>query len=81
MKPAVARYVAKTRAAPPVVSVDAKNFLPPPPSADASVASCSGGVVVTTADGRTVVSNTLDDRLAISFEANLPELRRRLFRS
>ena len=31
------------------------------------------------ADGRITVSNTLDDRLQISFQANLPEIRKRLF--
>ena len=39
IKPAVARYVAKTRAAAPTVTVDTKSFLPPAPSGDASAAS------------------------------------------
>lgn len=38
-----------------------------------------GGVVVTSADGRIVCSNTLDDRLRITYQANLPALRAVLF--
>ena len=40
----------------------------------------AGGVVLTSADGKIVCSNTLDDRLAIAYEASLPEIRKRLFR-
>lgn len=39
----------------------------------------SGGIVLTSADGRIVCANTLDDRVAISYEANLPEIRAQLF--
>jgi V-type H+-transporting ATPase subunit E len=39
----------------------------------------SGGVVVTSADGRIVVSNTLDHRVHIAYEANLPDIRGKLF--
>ena len=39
----------------------------------------SGGVVVTSADGRVVVSNTLDQRVHIAYEANLPDIRNKLF--
>jgi V-type H+-transporting ATPase subunit E len=36
-------------------------------------------VVVTSADGRIVCSNTLDDRIAITYQANLPTIRAQLF--
>jgi hypothetical protein len=39
----------------------------------------SGGVVVTSADGRIVCSNTLDHRVHIAYEANLPDVRGKLF--
>ena len=39
----------------------------------------NGGAVLVSADGRIVCSNTLDDRLKISYSANLPEIRTRLF--
>jgi len=39
----------------------------------------NGGVVLVSADGRIVCSNTLDDRLKISYSANLPAIRTRLF--
>ena len=39
----------------------------------------SGGVVVTSADGRVVVSDTLDQRVHIAYEANLPDIRNKLF--
>lgn len=43
---------------------------------------CScGGVVVTSADGKIVCSNTLDDRLRITYGSNLPHVRALLFGS
>lgn len=65
----------------PSISVDASNPLPPPPSGVPSdeFASCCGGVVVTSADGRVVCSNTLDDRLRIAYTTNLPLIRSKLF--
>ena len=43
---------------------------------------CScGGVVVTSADGKIVCSNTLDDRLRITYSSNLPSVRSLLFGS
>lgn len=35
--------------------------------------------MVTSADGRIVVSNTLDHRVHIAYEANLPDIRGKLF--
>jgi vacuolar-type H+-ATPase subunit E/Vma4 len=43
-----------------------------------SVFSC-GGVVLTSADGRILCSNTLDHRVHIAYQANLPEIRKQLF--
>ncbi|KAI8470782.1 MAG: vacuolar ATP synthase subunit E [Monoraphidium minutum] len=66
----------------PTLTVDGRDFLAPPPKgADDEGASCSGGVVVTSADGRIACSNTLDDRVAISYQANLPAIRGQLFGS
>jgi vacuolar-type H+-ATPase subunit E/Vma4 len=39
----------------------------------------AGGVVVTSADGRILCSNTLDHRIHIAYEANLPAIRSALF--
>ncbi|GFH08141.1 vacuolar ATP synthase subunit E [Haematococcus lacustris] len=65
----------------PVLTLDQTTFLPPPPQTAAAdaVNSCCGGVVLVSSDGRITVSNTLDDRLKIAYEANLPEIRKRLF--
>ena len=38
-----------------------------------------GGVVLVSGDGRITVSNTLDDRLKIAYNGNLPEIRTKLF--
>ena len=44
------------------------------------VLGCScGGIVVTSGDGRIVCSNTLDERLKISYQQNLPVVREQLF--
>lgn len=39
----------------------------------------SGGLVLTSADGRIVCRNTLDHRVHIAYEANLPDIRAKLF--
>lgn len=57
---------------PPQVSLDTKSFLKPPPQ-------CAGGVRMHALGGRIVCNNTLDARLAIAYEQNLPSLRRRMF--
>ncbi|KAF5825910.1 hypothetical protein DUNSADRAFT_5993, partial [Dunaliella salina] len=64
----------------PVLTVDQVNFLPPPTQTgkDDEVSSC-GGIVMMSTDGRIVVKNTLEDRLKITYEANLPVIRARLF--
>lgn len=43
---------------------------------------CScGGIVMMSSDGRILVRNTLEDRLKITYEANLPVIRQQLFDS
>eukprot|EP00803_Ostreobium_quekettii_P001229 evm.model.scf_1293EXC.2 EVM.evm.TU.scf_1293EXC.2 scf_1293EXC:5249-11437(-) len=70
-------YAAKYGETAPDLKQNDKEFLLPPPTAEADdpAFSCSGGVVLTSADGRIVVNNTLDDRLMICFHENLPLLR------
>jgi V-type H+-transporting ATPase subunit E len=73
-----AAKVAKTHGV--ALTVDTTAFLPPPPdAARPDAASCYGGVVVATADGCTKVSNTLEDRLRISYDLNVPQLRIKVF--
>ena len=38
-----------------------------------------GGVAVTSMDGRIVCANTLDERIRIAYNANLPDIRTKLF--
>ncbi len=61
--------------------LDQSSFLPPPPSGGPNddTASSTGGVVVQSSDGRITVSNTLDDRLKIAYQDNLPVIRAKLF--
>ena len=63
----------------PVLTLDSSSFLPPPPSGNDELASCNGGIALVSSDGRITCSNTLDDRLKICYQANLPEIRTRLF--
>lgn len=66
----------------PAVELDEQHSLPPA-AAQGGFAeefdTCAGGLVVTSADGRIVCSNTLDDRLAIAYGGNLPSIREMLF--
>jgi len=54
-------------------------FLAPPAGANNKGESCAGGVVLHSFGGRVVCDNTLDQRLALSFEQRLPEIRKVLF--
>ena len=69
--------------APPTIEIDEAHPLPPGPTpgqeGHEEYDTCAGGVVVTSADGRIVCSNTLDARLKIGYAANLPVLRELLF--
>eukprot|EP00210_Caulerpa_lentillifera_P001227 g1183.t1 len=65
----------------PEVNLDDKNFLNPPPTdkLDDPSVTCCGGIKLTSADGKIVLSNTFDDRLTIGFQENLPAIRQKLF--
>lgn len=51
-------------------------LLPPPLPASCVPKRSLGGVVVLSGDGRVKVSNTLEDRLHVTYEANVPVVRR-----
>ena len=62
------------------ITVDTASFLAPPPNpAQPDAASCLGGVQVASVDGKIKVSNTLEDRLHNAYQANVPDLRIRIF--
>jgi len=62
------------------LTLDSQYFLPPgSDEAKSGEVTCSGGIVLSIADGRIVCSNTLDARLALAFEQQLPEVRTTLF--
>lgn len=65
----------------PELKLNDKQFLNPAPTTenDDPGLTCLGGVVLTSADGRTTLRNTLDDRLSIAYQANLPTIRVKLF--
>ncbi|GAX82621.1 hypothetical protein CEUSTIGMA_g10047.t1 [Chlamydomonas eustigma] len=79
MEPARKQYTALFQEDAPALLLDQTTFLAPPPIGNEDVASCNGGVTLISADGRIKCSNTLDDRLKISYSANLPEIRTKLF--
>jgi V-type H+-transporting ATPase subunit E len=85
VEPARAQYKTQYGDDAPALTVDSAAFLPPGPSGGKggsggdAAAACSGGVVLTSADGRIVCSNTLDDRVGIAYQANLPAIRAALF--
>ena len=61
------------------ITVDTSSFLPPAPVSGSDAPSCLGGVVVATVDGKVKISNTLEDRLHLAYQANVPDLRVRIF--
>jgi len=62
------------------LALDSVHFLPPgPEEAQSGEAICSGGIMLSIADGKIVCSNTLDARLALAFEQQLPVIRTTLF--
>mmetsp|Transcript_16430 Transcript_16430/g.48933 ORF Transcript_16430/g.48933 Transcript_16430/m.48933 type:complete len:227 (-) Transcript_16430:1006-1686(-) len=78
LEPARATYKKLTGQDAPQLAVDSSAFLPPAPAGD-DREFCNGGIALTSPDGRIVCGNTLDDRLRISYHANLPEIRQMLF--
>lgn len=79
MDPARKAYTAMFGAEAPALALDQATFLPPPPTDGDDVESCCGGVVLISGDGRIMCNNTLDDRLKIAYQANLPTVRAKLF--
>ncbi|XP_047308349.1 V-type proton ATPase subunit E-like [Impatiens glandulifera] len=72
-------YADKENVAVPVITVDKRIYLPPPPkTADSHEPSCAGGVVLASQDGKIVFENTLDARLDVVFRNKLPEIRKHL---
>ena len=65
---------------PCVVTVDDKNFLPELNESDPTN-SCLGGFVMYARKNRIVCSQTLDDRLSMTFQQSIPQMRAALFPS
>lgn len=63
----------------PTVALQKETFLAPPPGPGNAGESCTGGVVLAAQGGKIYINNTLDARLAIAQEANLPLIRQKLF--
>jgi len=63
------------------VEVDNTVFLPPGPgqAAGNQAEICSGGIILSSNEGRIICSNTLDARLSMAFEQNLPAIRTILY--
>jgi len=62
------------------VTIENKTYLPSgPEKVDKEGEICSGGVVLSTNDGKIICSNTLDARLSMAFEQNLPAIRTALY--
>jgi len=61
------------------VDVDKTVFLPSGPSNSNQGEFCSGGIILSSNEGRIICSNTLDARLSMAFEQNLPAIRTILY--
>ncbi|KAG1678157.1 hypothetical protein FOA52_016094 [Chlamydomonas sp. UWO 241] len=79
LEPARTSYTKVTGNPAVSLTLDQASFLPPPPTPGSELASCNGGISLSSADGRIVCNNTLDDRLRISYASTLPETRTALF--
>jgi len=76
---AVAEYTQKTSKQCDV-TINSTDPLPPgPEEANGSNDFCSGGVILSTLDGRIICANTLDARLSMVFDQKLPEIRNILY--
>ena len=65
---------------PCVVTIDEKNFLPEY-NPENPTQSCLGGFVIYAKKNRIVCSQTLDDRLAMTYQQAIPQMRAILFPS
>jgi len=61
------------------VNINQSEPLPPGPEESNSPDFCSGGIVLSTLDGRIICANTLDARLSMVFDQKLPEIRTIMF--
>jgi len=61
------------------ISINQSEPLPPGPELSNGGDICSGGIVLSTMDGRIICANTLDARLSMVFDQKLPEIRTILF--
>jgi len=61
------------------VSINQSEPLLPGPEETRGGDFCSGGIVLSTIDGRIICANTLDARLSMVFEQKLPEIRTLLY--
>jgi len=59
--------------------VDSSNRLSPPPVEGSSAPSCCGGIMLSTAEGKIICSNTLEQRLSMVYEQQLPAIRIKMF--
>jgi len=76
---AISEYTSKTSKQCDV-SINSTDPLPPGPEEGGNAVDfCSGGVVLSTLDGRIICANTLDARLSMVFDQKLPEIRTLLF--
>jgi len=77
---AISEYTSKTSRQ-TEVSINSVDFLPPGPEEASNNTGdiCSGGVILSTLDGRIICANTLDARLSMVFDQKLPEIRTILF--
>jgi len=62
-----------------VLSVDSVNRLSPPPVEGSNAPSCSGGIMLSTEEGKIICSNTLEQRLSMVYEQQLPSIRTMMF--
>mmetsp|Transcript_39596 Transcript_39596/g.99804 ORF Transcript_39596/g.99804 Transcript_39596/m.99804 type:complete len:234 (+) Transcript_39596:189-890(+) len=61
------------------LEVSKKHFLSPPPTGAQGERACCGGILLSAHAGRILCNNTLEQRLQLSYEAMLPEIRTTLF--
>jgi len=61
------------------LTLEKTTHLPPGPELAKGPDFCSGGIILSTPDGKIICSNTLDARLSMAFEQQLPRIRTILF--
>ncbi|CAH2050637.1 unnamed protein product [Thlaspi arvense] len=67
------QYAEKANDCAPMITLDNRVYLLPPPSSEESNGpSCAGGVILASQDGKIVCDNTLDARLDVVFRQKTP---------